>query len=213
MRQGRREVVVIDRHQIDPIPLQPLGFVDGRHHHFALVSFRIKASIIATEAQETTFVASDHRQLLGEFRQPPIGVALAHPPQQHGQLVGQSQISHLLEQILGQGEDQLVYGQQRRFLPAADQSTEGDQLLAQDGEFINQVQAIQPVLMHSRPQKILDLPALAQRWDDFLKKNVSLLVVTVTTPPHFVDPRQLGRRGGIGQVVDDVAQRPCRLAG
>ncbi len=125
----RRKVVGIDRHQIDPVPLQALGFVHRRHDHLAAVAVGVEAAVVLAEAEKTPLVACDDRELVGQLRQPPGRVLFGSLRQADGQLVRQGQVTGLSEQVLGQGQYRLVDGQQDRSLPAPYQLTKGQQLL------------------------------------------------------------------------------------
>ena len=75
--QRGREIVGVDRHQVDPVPLQPLGLVHRRHDHLALVRVRVEAGVVVGEAEELALVAGDGRQLLDQLGQPPVGCSAA----------------------------------------------------------------------------------------------------------------------------------------
>ena len=127
--------------------------------------------------------------------------------------MGDGQVGGLLEQILGQREDELVDRQQRRLLPTADELAERRQLLTHAQRLAGQLQPVQPVPIQPRPEKILDLLAPAQRAGHPIDVRLGLILLTLMPAPYPVDGRQPGRRGRVGQIVDDVAQRPRRLAG
>ena len=110
--------------------------MDGGHHHLAPVPFGLEAPIVGTQPQETALVPGHDRQFLDQFWQPPVRMGLAHAPQNTRQFVGHGQVGRLLEQVLSQREDQLVYRQQGRPLPAPDQNAECLQLFVNVREVV-----------------------------------------------------------------------------
>ena len=117
--------------------------------------------------------------------------------------MGHSQISRFLEQVLSQGQYQLVDGKQGGSLPAPDQVTKLDQLLSQIGNTVfcirvdcDQVQSFQPVSFGTGPQEILNRVAFPKGFGHVVHAGLGFNILAILPAPNTIHGRQLGSRVG-----------------
>ena len=103
------------------------------------------------------------------FGQPPVGVGLAHAADQRRQFVRDGDVHGLLEQILADGQQELIGRQGGSRLPAVHNVAELAHLLAQQVivgqiEAVERVQVRRPPIRHlepARPEEFLHATAAA----------------------------------------------------